>query len=379
MNPDELPLLTLFNRLRDHGLLLGVEEYTAVLRAIQAGFGLEIARHWLNFAAPSGPNPRKKTVCFGASLTRCWPSHSYPAAMNHLYLKPPAPPPDTDDDTSPPAESALGPPPSISPPIPSSPPSTPPVEIDEPVQVVQAIRRSGRGDWPMERLRYSLLTDYFPVTRRQMKQNWRYLRRPVREGPPEELDVKATVEKAGREGMLLEPVLVPRRSNRAELVLLVDQDGSMVPFHTLTRQIVGDGSARRPPETGYWLITSMTILMSTYILMWLDCKPVLSLKSWATINERTAVLIVSDAGAARGNFDLERVERTQAFIAQLSQVVRYYVWLNPMPSHRWPETSASKIAHLMPMFELSRSGLEAAISALRGQYVYWEKMYPWMI
>jgi uncharacterized protein with von Willebrand factor type A (vWA) domain len=32
------------------------------------------------------------------------------------------------------------------------------------------------------------LTDYFPVTRRQMKQSWRYLRRPVREGPLEELD-----------------------------------------------------------------------------------------------------------------------------------------------------------------------------------------------
>ncbi|MEQ9671280.1 hypothetical protein [Coleofasciculus sp. G2-EDA-02] len=35
-----------------------------------------------------------------------------------------------------------------------------------------------------------------------MKQCWRYLRRPVREGIPTELDVEATVAKVGREGIL---------------------------------------------------------------------------------------------------------------------------------------------------------------------------------
>lgn len=79
--------------------------------------------------------------------------------------------------------------------------------------------------------------EYFPVTRRQMKQNWRYLRRPVREGIPTELDIEATVNQIGQQGVLLEPVLLPPRINQSELLLLIDQDGSMVPFHSLSRRL----------------------------------------------------------------------------------------------------------------------------------------------
>jgi hypothetical protein len=31
------------------------------------------------------------------------------------------------------------------------------------------------------------------------------------------------------------------------------------------------------------------------------------------------------------------------------------------------------------MFEMSRQGLNAAISTLRGRYVYWEHPYQWML
>ncbi|MEQ9550545.1 MAG: hypothetical protein RIM23_13110 [Coleofasciculus sp. G3-WIS-01] len=41
MNPNQLPLLTIFNSLRQrHGLPLGVDEYLVVLRSLQAGFGI---------------------------------------------------------------------------------------------------------------------------------------------------------------------------------------------------------------------------------------------------------------------------------------------------------------------------------------------------
>jgi len=377
MNPDELPLLTLFNRLRDHGLPLGFEEYTSVLRAIQAGFGLEdrraLAQLCCTLWAKSDEETRLFHRLFDQMLAQpITPRHEPPSP------EPPSSPTDPKDDIQPlekPVSESL---PSPSSPTPAPRPSTLTMEMDEPVQVVQAVRRGGRDEWRIDRLRFSLLTDYFPVTRRQMKQSWRYLRRPVREGPLEELDVKATVDKAGREGMLLEPVLIPRRSNRAELVLLIDQDGSMVPFHTLTRQLVE--TVQRGGRLKRVLAYYFHDYPDEYLYLdaaRLQARPISEVL--ATINERTAVLILSDAGAARGNFDSERVERTQVFIAQLSQVVRYYVWLNPMPNHRWLDTSANKIAHMMPMFEMSRSGLEAAISALRGQYVYWEKMYPWMI
>ncbi|HLG37095.1 MAG TPA: hypothetical protein VI338_03095, partial [Nitrososphaera sp.] len=37
----EIPLFDLFDRLRQHGLPLGVDDYMILLRALQAGFGVE--------------------------------------------------------------------------------------------------------------------------------------------------------------------------------------------------------------------------------------------------------------------------------------------------------------------------------------------------
>jgi uncharacterized protein with von Willebrand factor type A (vWA) domain len=58
--------------------------------------------------------------------------------------------------------------------------------------------------------------------------------------------------------------------------------------------------------------------------------------------------------------------------------VRRYAWLNPMPNHRWRNTTAEEIARFVPMFEMNRRGLDAAIDILRGRYVQWERLYPWM-
>ena len=55
--------------------------------------------------------------------------------------------------------------------------------VTDEIQMAQTLRQvfSKKG--------FLLNTDYLPVTRRQMKQSWRYLRRLVREGPAVELDL----------------------------------------------------------------------------------------------------------------------------------------------------------------------------------------------
>lgn len=390
MNADELPLLDLFNRLRDHGLLLGVEEYMVVLRALQAGFGVgdrraleqlccavwvksdEEARlfHRLFEQTLAQPlmHPRDDTLPESPqpplveALRHFWDIiRRVVRSVLERFLLPSQPAKDT-----------------ISPPASATTSHSFTLETDDPMMIVQAIRRSVRDDLTMQRPRFSLLTEYFPVTRRQMKQSWRHLRCPVREGPPEEIDVRATIEEIGRQGIFLEPVLVPRRSNRAELVLLIDQDGSMVPFHALSRQLVATaqrGGRLRRAGVYYFHDYPDGYLYRDPVR--LEAHPVSEVL--ASMGERAVVLIVSDAGTARGNFDPERVERTRIFIQQLKQSVRRYAWLNPMPADRWPGTTAGAIALIVPMFEMSRHGLDAAVSALQGRYVYWEKMYWWMM
>ena len=229
-------------------------------------------------------------------------------------------------------------------------------KMEDEVQVAQVVRQGNiRGD------------EYFPVTRRQMKQIWRYLRRSVREGPPTELDVEATVNQIGRQGLLLEPILVPRRVNRAEMLLLIDQDGSMVPFQALSRRLAETAlRGGRLGKAGIYYFHNCPVDYLYQDPNHLEAELVSDIVT-NHCSSRTAVLIFSDAGAARGGYNDERYELTKQFLTQLKQRVRYIAWLNPMPRSRWHSTTASAIANLVPMFEMTRRGLQDAIGVLRGR------------
>ena len=215
---------------------------------------------------------------------------------------------------------------------------------------------------------FSVLSrEFFPVTQRQMKQVWRYLRRPVRQGKPTELDVEATINQIGQQGLLLDIVLVPPRVNRAELLILIDQDGSMVPFHALSRRLaetaLGGGRLGR---TGIYYFHNSPVEY-LYRDRYHQQGELVSDILTHRCSERTAVLIFSDAGAARAGSSKERYKLTEEFLTQLQQRVRYIAWLNPIPRKRWFGTTAAEIARLVPMFEVSRPGLQDAISVLRGR------------
>ncbi|MCB8944588.1 MAG: VWA domain-containing protein [Ardenticatenaceae bacterium] len=214
---------------------------------------------------------------------------------------------------------------------------------------------------------YSFSSDYLPVSRRQLKQNWRYLRRAARFGPPVELDVMATVNKIAHEGMLTDPVLRPRRVNRTDLILLLDQGGSMVPFHGLSARLVE--TAVRGGKLGQasvyyfhdcpieYLYHDTAFLEAELITTRLQkLHPLLS-----------SVLIFSDGGAARGRFEPQRVQAMTQFLLLLKQKVRHLAWLNPMPQVRWAGSSAEAVTAVVPMFEANPAGMNGAIKALRGQ------------
>ena len=361
MKLEELPLLDIFNSLRQrHGLLLGVDEYLIVLRSLQAGFGIgsrqEVQQLCCLVWAKSEAENRLVRRLF-EQMWRYSPAESENDGKRSLDISEKQEPSSTDEIQAPEQSQSNEPLPEL---------ETPPSLTPEPVQAVQAVR-SSRRDRELRRPRYSLLTEYFPITRRQMKQCWRYLRRPVREGVPIELDVEATVAKMSHEGTLLEPVLMPPRSNQTDLVLMIDQEGSMVPFHELSRQLVE--TAERGGRLKQFRVFYFHDYADEYLYRhpaMLNAQPISEVLE--EIGKQTAVMIVSDAGAARGNFDQERVESTKVWIEQLQQSVRYCVWLNPMPNECWRHTTAREIARLLPMFEMSRQGMNAAISVLRGRY-----------
>ena len=216
--------------------------------------------------------------------------------------------------------------------------------------------------------RFSSNTEFFPITHRQMKQSWRYLRHPLREGSPVELDVRATVEQAARQGSLFNPVLIPRYVNRTQLLLLIDRDGSMVPFHSLTQRLAETAALEgRLGNAGIYYFHNCPIKYLYRDTHHLEAEQISNVLAGLN-HKRASVLIISDAGATRGSFNLERVRLTKKFLDQTKSQVRQVAWLNPMPCSRWEESTAEEIARLIPMFEISRQGLDRAIDVLRGRY-----------
>ncbi|MEG4008239.1 hypothetical protein QUA41_28185 [Microcoleus sp. Pol11C1] len=398
MNPTEVPLLNvlliLFKELRKWGLPLGVEEYMLALRSLQAGFGIgdrnslerlcctlwtksegeaRLLKRLLNEVIKESVEIPQSTSTELPSTERKTSQQSQPQTSSKeseetVTSSTPSAVPETSEQSSPitPLEQSEQP---VS--QPTSPPEIP-LDINEPEQVIQAIRQSGSNSLEMSYYRQNSADEYLPVTPRQIKQSWRFLRRRVREGTLEELDVEGTVEKICREGVLLEPVMMPSYKNRAELVLLVDQGGSMVPFHHLSRELIDKakqgGNLTRIDVYYFYNYPEKYLYTDPNRLKYQLVTDILE-----SMDSRTGVLIVSDAGAARGNLNEDRVEYTVKFLKQLAQSVRYYAWLNPMPNDSWQDTTAGEIASFVPMFEMSREGLNAAINTLRGRYIYWER------
>ena len=95
-------------------------------------------------------------------------------------------------------------------------------------------------------------------------------------------------------------------------------------------------------------------------------RPVKQEEVLSRCTNETSVLIVSDAGAARGCRRLPRIQATTEALFQLKQRSSLIAWLNPMPQARWTGASAQIIAHLAPMCQMDQDGLSRAIDIVRG-------------
>ena len=81
----------------------------------------------------------------------------------------------------------------------------------------------------------------------------------------------------------------------------------------------------------------------------------------------TAVLIISDAGAARRHFDTIRLLDTVAMLKAIIASGATVSWLNPVPQQLWPQSTAGQVARYIPMFPFTRQGLYQAVDTLRGR------------
>ena len=231
-----------------------------------------------------------------------------------------------------------------------------------------------------------LFTDaYMPLTYREMAHGWRYLRQRDDFRPSNRLDVEATVLHVAKEGLMLNPVFQQEALNSEDLlVIFADRRGSMVPFHYLTDRLIEaalkEGGHRKAQVYYFYNCPAGHVYRNPNLT---DPMPLGEV--YAKIrHDRTNALVISDAGAARGNLNELRVQKTIEFLdgttdgeetttyKGLQKQALFVAWLNPMPRHRWGGTTAGAIhlqspTRMIPLMELGREGLLQAVHTLMGK------------
>lgn len=350
---------TLFRRLRDSNFSLGLGEYLAALDVLQWEDGpqtLPALKAMLRLLWCHSPEAQSR-------FDLIWEEINPTAQLTQDLISPKKEPSRVDTKISDSEAPDLSEPP---PPLPTPPhPPLLPTQATESTLVPYPLRSPLVLD---EIEAKTPLQTYFPVTRRTLAYLWRYLRRPVADGPLDVLDLDATIEQVTRQGFFLAPVYRRREVNQAHLILLIDQDGSMTPFHRFTRDLV------ETAREGSWLqadnvevyyfhnVPAAYVYQDPYLT-----NRVLLDHALAHCDSETSVLIVSDAGAARGYRRRDRIQATTEWLMQIQQRTSLISWLNPMPRERWESTSAAVISHLVRMEPLSKDGMGNAIDVVRGQ------------
>lgn len=382
MEINDLPLRELFYKLRSAGLVLGIDEYQLLLQALMAGFGLADRNALRQLCKTLWVKSLAEEHTFYEYFDRLISQEiSTEIIKETVTLEPPVEPKSPNLDPIPEPKPEKPSDESSLPELPSNQsvgdefldPTLEDTDISEITlgieDVIQAAKAQTSELFGAETADYLLLDDYLPVTVRQMNQSWRYLRRPVREGALTELDVSATIDQIAQQGFFLNPVLVPQRVNRSQLILLLDLNGSMVAFHSLGERIkdtvIAGGQLGRSQVYYFHNCPVDYLYLDPGQRYYRTFEQVLH----QTSPSYTSVLIFSDAGAARGGYSEDRLEWTQIFLQQLQQKIRYVAWLNPVPRERWAGTTAGEIAKLVPMFESDRPGLQQAIKVLQGNLI----------
>lgn len=248
-----------------------------------------------------------------------------------------------------------------------------------------------------------VLISQFPLTYREVAQSWRRLRQLDRVGPLVELDVVATVARRCQLGIVSDVVLAPRRRNTARLLVLIDRQGSMAPFHRFADYVCGaiqqtsrlksvavyyfhDVPAEGADETVLealprQLFPSLDVILpkieplsegflySDTDLLSPQAIPEV-LESYA---HGAAVVLLGDAGAARRRYDLLRLLDSVAFLKALRAYTTRIAWLNPLPRAFWANSTAAQIARHVPMFPMDQPGMYQAVDVLRGRPAFVER------
>jgi hypothetical protein len=198
------------------------------------------------------------------------------------------------------------------------------------------------------------------------------------DGDRTELDIDKTVDETCDSGGMLKIVYDKPRKNTVKLLLLIDSDGSMMPYSQLCNRLFQAASKSnhfKDFKVYYFHNCIYDYLYTTPLCRrgdWVDTDWVLS-----NLDSEYKVIFVGDAAMApfelfrRGGNNVIGLFNEEPGIDWLRKFKRRYkklIWLNPIETRYWENLygreTLQEIREIFPMFELTLDGLEKGIKKL---------------
>lgn len=201
------------------------------------------------------------------------------------------------------------------------------------------------------------------------------------EGRQDELDIDATIDNTCRNAGRLELVWARPRKNNLKIALIMDSGGSMDMHINLCSQLFSafKRSSHLKELKIYYFHNCIYDNLYTKPAC-IEENAIATYDILRNLSDDYRLIFIGDASMAESelvmvngaiDWDNRNREPGLVWLERLSRRFKHAVWLNPIPAKGWDEKfnyrarSISMIRKLIPMFELSVSGLEKAVKRLK--------------
>lgn len=194
----------------------------------------------------------------------------------------------------------------------------------------------------------------------------RKLRALRREGPREELDVEATIDRTAREGGEIQLVFEPPRENSLSLLLAMDVGGSMDPFRRLTSLLFSAAHGARHFRRFEHVYFHNCVYECVFAdASFRDAIPLREL--FGQFDRETRLVFVGDAHMYPGellrpygaiNWYEQNEQPGVHYLERIADHFPHAAWLNPMDERWWGAPSIGIVGRLFPMYPLTVQGVE---------------------
>ena len=242
----------------------------------------------------------------------------------------------------------------------------------EGIRIGQDKGRHGKAVKVWDKREYKNLDDSFELGTRNIKVALRRLRKWVREGAAEELDMTGTIRGTAEKGYL-DIHLRPERRNKISVLIFFDIGGSMDSHIKICEELFSAARSEFKNMEFYYFHNCL------YENVWKDNRRrhAEKLNTWDILHKYSSdykVIFVGDATMSPyeitypgGSVEHWNEEAGAIWMDRVAQIYEHTVWLNPTAERHWDYTPSIEVMKQLVgdrMFPLTIEGLDKAMREL---------------